>query len=116
MKLCNCIEIRLRYQSFNSKAVEILKKKMQSLSSDIFLFSSIRLPIKKKRITLLRSPHVNKKSRDQLEIRLYNGLFIFRGNSLNSSFLETLKSLSIPEMSLKFSISGIKKASKSSIV
>ena len=34
-------------------------------------FSIFHLPIKKKRITLLKSPHVNKTAREQFEIKYY---------------------------------------------
>lgn len=38
----------------------------------------INLPNKKKKITLLKSPHVNKKSREQIEIRYYKRiLYLF---------------------------------------
>lgn len=109
MKQINRFEIRLRYQSFHSEAFEILKKKLMKLSNEVFSFSSIRLPLQKKRITLLKSPHVNKKARDQIEIRLYNGLISIQGDKLSLSFLESIKSLSIPDTSLKFSINLLKK-------
>jgi ribosomal protein S10 len=38
-----------------------------------FLF----LPVKKKKITLLKSPHINKKAREQVEYKAYNCLLIF---------------------------------------
>ena len=37
-------------------------------------FSIINLPKKKNRITLLKSPHVNKSAREQFEIRYYSTL------------------------------------------
>lgn len=104
MQLKDCFEIRFRYQTFNQKETDIFKEKIKELSRNQFSFSSIKLPVKKKRVTLLRSPHVNKKSREQLEIRLYNGVFFLRTNSFQPAFLEAIKNLSIPQMSLKISI------------
>ena len=37
-------------------------------------FSIIALPEKKNRVTLLKSPHVNKSAREQFEIRYYRTL------------------------------------------
>lgn len=40
-------------------------------------YKIISLPYKKKRITLLKSPHVNKKAREQFEIRVYKTIISF---------------------------------------
>jgi len=55
----------------------LLKSFLQKLKStwseiDGSELSVIGLPIKKKRYTILRSPHVDKKSRDQWEIRKHS--------------------------------------------
>jgi len=50
-------------------------------------FSCITLPLKKKRITLLKSPHVNKKAKDQFEIQYYKTVFILK-SSLNFNFIK----------------------------
>lgn len=104
MKLKDCFEVRVRYQTYNQKEFDTLKQKIKELFNNNSSISSVRLPVKKKRITLLRSPHVNKKSRDQLEIRFYNGVVFLRTESLQPTFLEALKNLSVPQMSLKISI------------
>jgi ribosomal protein S10 len=103
MELKNRFEIRLRYQSFDQTAVELLKKSIQKLTKEMVDFSFVRLPVKKKRITLLRSPHVNKKSREQLEIRLYNGLIILKCDFLCKSFLQQLSELSNSVITIKIS-------------
>ena len=38
-------------------------------------YSHTNLPIKKKRITLLKSPHVNKSAREQFELRSYKSIW-----------------------------------------
>ncbi|WP_458659119.1 30S ribosomal protein S10 [Candidatus Vidania fulgoroideorum] len=43
--------------------------------SSIFYKGPINIPYRKKFFTLLRSPHVDKKSRDQFEIRIYKKFF-----------------------------------------
>jgi small subunit ribosomal protein S10 len=52
-------------------------------------FSLVGLPKKKKIITLLRSPHVNKKAKDQFEKIEYRFLFQIK-NNFNNSFLSQL--------------------------
>jgi small subunit ribosomal protein S10 len=55
-------------------------------------FKSIRLPKKIQKITVLRSPHVNKKSREQFETRLYKQVFILT-SSENSIIIALLKKI-----------------------
>ena len=43
-------------------------------------YSFTNLPIKKKRITLLKSPHVNKAAREQFELRSYKSIFAIKSN------------------------------------
>ena len=53
-------------------------QKLKNLFNLIGHCSVIKLPIKIKKFTLLSSPHVNKKSRDQFEIRTYKRLVILK--------------------------------------
>ena len=50
-----------------------------------------KLPIKKKRITLLKSPHVNKTAREQFEIKTYKVVI----QLLNGEKFKILKLLSL---------------------
>jgi len=52
-------------------------------------YKSFDLPIKRKRITLLKSPHVNKSAREQFEIKYYKCFFQFY-SKLNPEFLRFL--------------------------
>ena len=66
-------KIRVKLKSFDyqlidssvSQMVEIVKKTGASISGPV------PLPTKIKKITVLKSPHVNKKSREQFEIRTH---------------------------------------------
>jgi ribosomal protein S10 len=49
---------------------KLFKKKSISYN---FLF----IPVQKKKLTLLKSPHINKKAREQFEYKAYNCLIIF---------------------------------------
>lgn len=93
--------LRLRLQVYDKEDILLFEKAL----SDFFLdmvkkghsmdSSSINLPMTKKKITVLRSPHVNKKAKDQFEIRLYNKIYAI------SIFL---KKKNTPEESLEFLI------------
>lgn len=48
-----------------------IKKYLKQANIKYTLFA---LPCKTKRITLLKSPHVNKKAREQFEIRVYSNI------------------------------------------
>ncbi len=65
--------IFLHLKSNFQKTLELytyyLEKNLKSINVD---FKLVRLPIKKKRLTILKSPHVNKKARDQYELRTYS--------------------------------------------
>ena len=52
-------------------------------------YRSFDLPTKKKRITLLKSPHVNKSVREQFEIKNYKCLFQFSFD-IKSKFIKFL--------------------------
>lgn len=61
------------------------------LSKGGIFFSSFSFPMKRKRITLLKSPHVNKKSKEQFEIKSFKTV-LFLNNSLS---LDTVKNITM---------------------
>jgi len=71
---------KLKIKSIDSISIKLyllfLKSffKRQKLNS----FSFYSFPIKRKRITLLKSPHVNKKARSQFEMKLYTFLLTIK--------------------------------------
>jgi small subunit ribosomal protein S10 len=72
-------------------------KLMWSIKDQNFVFSSSFLPSKMKRFTVLRSPHIDKKSREQFEIKTYKKLFLLQTNQkkMFSLFLFLLKNISL---------------------
>ncbi len=73
--------IFLHLKSNFKKTLELytfyLEKNLKSTAVD---FKIVRLPKKIKRLTILKSPHVNKKARDQYEIRTYSLTIIISKN------------------------------------
>ena len=61
--------------------------KIQKIIGFINYFKSIKLPKKIQKFTVLRSPHVNKKSREQFEIRTYKRIFIISTFEIKLIFL-----------------------------
>jgi small subunit ribosomal protein S10 len=67
------MKIRIILKSFNKKLIQFGIKELKSnlLSHDFKILNIISLPIRIKKFCLLRSPHVDKKSREQFELRFY---------------------------------------------
>ena len=66
---------------------EFVKKVMNNIK---IKFRSINLPIKTKKITLLKSPHVNKKAREQFETNVFKIIIILEINTKTEKALKLL--------------------------
>lgn len=68
--------IKIKIKSLNQESILVYKKFISEMifKRNIF-FKVSNMPNKKKRITLLKSPHVNKKSREQFQIISYKTCF-----------------------------------------
>lgn len=78
-------KIMFKFKSFHHK---IFEKALNKILKKIFflnLLSSqfISLPIKRQRFVVLRSPHIDKKSREHFEIRHHTKLLIIQYDSKN---------------------------------
>ena len=101
------IKPKLSYSSSNNLfSIQISIKSLSKKSLDLFntfLFNCLKalnfnfcfsiLPVKKRVITLLKSPHVNKTSKEQFEIKLFHSIFIVE--EIKISEIENLKCLFI---------------------
>ena len=66
------MKLRIYLKSFSKNGInETLKGVIITLSKLKLNFSSISLPTHIKKFCVLRSPHVNKDSREEFEIRIY---------------------------------------------
>jgi len=89
-------EIRIKLKSFDHK---LLDQAAKSIRDAVGLTgASIRGPIPMPRhilkFTVNRSPHVNKKSREQFEIRTYRVLILI--DYLTPQTMDTLQNISLP--------------------
>ena len=66
-------KIRIRLKAFDYKLIDQSAQEIVDTAkrTGAIVKGPIPLPTKKERYDLLRSPHVNKKSRDQFEIRTH---------------------------------------------
>lgn len=102
MKKNKYSELVLRFQTYNKKSSEKFKKAVSFIvRRNNLKLSSIDLPIERKRVTLVKSPHVNKKAKDQFETRLYNGIVIVKGHIFEDDILESINSIVSPDLLLK---------------
>jgi small subunit ribosomal protein S10 len=103
------IEIKLKSFDFNS--IENFKTKIQQIFNILEIKNPkfITFPISRKRYTLERSPHIDKKSREQFEQKHYKSQIILNSKNLKkiSIFIYILRNSLFPgvqiEMSLQFS-------------
>ena len=90
--------IRLSFKSFDHSLVErAVENTIEMLSSSDVLATisgPVPLPVKIKKYTILRSPHVDKKSREQFEVRIHKRIIDILDP--DSKVVEGLKNLRLP--------------------
>ena len=85
----NSFEISVRAQSSKQSSLDFLKKEWAFFSKlHNFSFSSIKMPKRTFYYNVLRSPHVNKKSRETFECRVNQECYTFK--SLQQGFSKAL--------------------------
>jgi len=69
-------KIRIRLRAFDSELIDQSAKAIvnAALRAGAEIFGPVPLPTKINKYTVLRSPHVNKKSREQFEMRTHKRL------------------------------------------
>ena len=81
---------QLKIKSLNKEAIKIYLKTLSKIFKALEInYSQFCLPTTKKRITLLKSPHVNKSAREQFEIQHYQVIISLETN-YNSKILSFL--------------------------
>lgn len=89
-------KIRIKLKSYDYNMVDKSADKIVKTVKNIGAIVSgpIPLPTHKKIFTVLRSPHVNKKSREQFQLETYNRLIDIYGASQKT--VEALMKLDLP--------------------
>ena len=69
------LKYKIKIKSLHKESIKLYINFLETILKKIRVeFSIISFPKKKNRITLLKSPHVNKSAREQFEIRYYSNL------------------------------------------
>lgn len=90
------MKFRILLRSFNNELIQTASQELRTtlLNTDCKVNGTIALPIRIKRFCVLRSPHVDKKSREQFEVRLYKRFIDISTNS--PSVLDMLLKTDLP--------------------
>jgi small subunit ribosomal protein S10 len=90
------MKFRILLRSFNNELINTASQQLRTtlLNTDCKVTGTIALPIRIKRFCVLRSPHVDKKSREQFEVRLYKRFMDINTNS--PSILDMLLKTELP--------------------
>lgn len=100
-------KMSIRFQTFNLGSIKTFKESIKNLADKHLLnFSSISLPVEKKKFTVLKSPHVNKRAKEQFEIRLHNGLIILTTNVFCERILQNIKASLPNDVLVKFTFTN----------
>lgn len=89
-------ELKIKLESYDHRILDETVRMIVEISnsSGSEIKGPIPLPTKKEVFTILRSPHVNKSSREQFERRTHKRLLIIQ--KVNAKTRDSLKRLSIP--------------------
>lgn len=102
------IKINLKIKSFEKYYINITLNEIFKILKffSIDKYSIISLPKKIKKFTVIRSPHIDKKSREQYEIRTYKTIIKVRisNNAIALLFLEVLKNFKFIGIQLEITL------------
>jgi small subunit ribosomal protein S10 len=89
-------KIRIRMEAYDSKSLDASAKEIvdQARRTNARVSGPVPLPTRIERYTVLRSPHINKKSREQFEMRTHKRLIDI--HEANARTVEALNRLVVP--------------------
>lgn len=89
-------KLNIKVKSYEATLVDQTAKKIVELanSEGAQVAGPVPLPTKKEIFTVLKSVHVNKKAREQFEMRTHKRLVVL--TSVSDKFMETLKRMEVP--------------------
>ena len=89
-------KIRIRMEAYDAKSLDASAKEIveQARRTNARVSGPVPLPTRIERYTVLRSPHVNKKSREQFEMRTHKRVIDI--HEANARTVEALNRLVVP--------------------
>jgi small subunit ribosomal protein S10 len=96
VKKAKSAKIRLRLKSFDHKLLDISMEEIVDTvkKSGASVMGPVPLPTKRELFTVLRSPHVDKKSREQFELKTHKRLLDIMDPTTKT--IDALKKLDLP--------------------
>ena len=90
------MKFRILLRSFNNELIQLALEKVRTtlLPTECEVKGIVSLPIRIKRFCVLRSPHIDKDSREHFELRLYKKFVDI--NTTSSSVLDLLLKTELP--------------------
>lgn len=90
------MKFRILLKSFDNELIESASKELRSilLKTECNLKGVVSLPTKIKKFCVLRSPHIDKDSREQFEIRIYKRFLDLE--TISPSVIDTLLKTELP--------------------
>lgn len=90
------MKFRVILKAFDSELIKTACEQLQSalLTAECTISGHVALPMKTKKFCVIRSPHANKASREQFEIRIFKRLIDI--NIASTLALNTLTELELP--------------------
>jgi small subunit ribosomal protein S10 len=90
------MKLRVVLKSFNKEAMNFASEELKTLctKTDAVFGGIVAVPSRVKKYCVLRSPHVDKDSREHFELRLYKRFLDIQTNS--PTVLDTLLKLELP--------------------
>ena len=90
------MKFRILLRSFNNDLIQIALEKVRStlLPTECEVKGIVSLPIRIKRFCVLRSPHIDKDSREHFELRLYKRFIDI--STISPSILDLLLKTELP--------------------
>ena len=81
---------QFKIKSLNKQTLIVYKKFLVKLLDKVQInYSFFNLPTKQNKITLLKSPHVNKTAREQFDVKFYSNVLQINQN-LNSEIIKII--------------------------
>jgi small subunit ribosomal protein S10 len=90
------MRFRILLRSFDNELINLASQQLRStlVKAECFLNGTVALPTKIKRFCVLRSPHVDKDSREHFELRLYKRFIDL--NTTSPAILDLLLKTELP--------------------
>jgi len=90
------MKFRIFLKSFNNEIINLASEQLRTilLKTDCELKGVVSLPMKIKRFCVLRSPHIDKDSREHFELRLYKRFIDI--STMSPSILDLLLKTELP--------------------